>query len=48
MSLSLYNKKRKFSETPEPEGKEKSSQRAYALLFKNMMHRICIMIFAWK
>lgn len=25
MSLSLYNKKRKFSETPEPEGKEKSS-----------------------
>ena len=26
MSLSLYNKKRKFSETPEPEGKEKSSK----------------------
>ena len=25
MSLSLYKKKRKFSETPEPEGKEKSS-----------------------
>ncbi|MBA3535416.1 MAG: DNA ligase D [Tatlockia sp.] len=25
MSLSFYNKKRKFSETPEPEGKEKSS-----------------------
>src|SRR5688572_22418679 len=27
MSLSLYNKKRKFSETPEPEGKEKSSAK---------------------
>src|SRR5215216_3106568 len=27
MSLSLYKKKRKFSETPEPEGKEKSSAR---------------------
>jgi len=27
MSLSLYNKKRKFSETPEPEGKEKSSSK---------------------
>lgn len=26
MSLSLYNKKRKFSETPEPKGKEKSSK----------------------
>jgi bifunctional non-homologous end joining protein LigD len=26
MSLSLYNQKRKFSETPEPEGKEKSSR----------------------
>ncbi len=26
MSLSLYKKKRKFSETPEPEGKEKSSK----------------------
>src|SRR6187549_1928625 len=26
MSLSLYNKKRKFSETPEPEGKEKPSK----------------------
>lgn len=27
MSLSLYNKKRKFSETPEPDGKEKSSAK---------------------
>ena len=27
MSLSLYKKKRKFSETPEPEGKEKSSAK---------------------
>src|SRR6186713_932651 len=27
MSLSLYNKKRKFYETPEPEGKEKSSAK---------------------
>src|SRR5215204_4889251 len=27
MSLSLYKKKRKFSETPEPEGKEKSSSK---------------------
>src|SRR3990170_5344104 len=27
MSLSLYNKKRKFSETPEPEGEEKSSAK---------------------
>ena len=27
MSLSLYNKKRKFNETPEPEGKEKSSSK---------------------
>ena len=27
MSLSVYNKKRKFSETPEPEGKEKSSAK---------------------
>src|SRR5687767_6984893 len=27
MSLSLYNKKRKFSDTPEPEGKEKSSAK---------------------
>ena len=26
MSLSLYKKKRRFNETPEPEGKEKSSQ----------------------
>lgn len=26
MSLSLYNKKRKFAETPEPEGREKSSR----------------------
>jgi bifunctional non-homologous end joining protein LigD len=28
MSLTLYNKKRHFSETPEPKGKEKSSQGA--------------------
>ncbi|HEY1112224.1 MAG TPA: DNA ligase D [Chitinophagaceae bacterium] len=28
MSLSLYQKKRKFSETPEPKGKEKSSKEA--------------------
>ena len=28
MSLSLYNKKRKFNETPEPKGKEKSSANA--------------------
>src|SRR5688572_2696147 len=28
MSLSLYQKKRKFSRTPEPEGKEKSSKGA--------------------
>ena len=28
MSLSLYKKKRKFSETPEPEGKEKSSAKS--------------------
>ena len=27
MSLSLYKKKRKFSETPEPEGKQKSSAK---------------------
>lgn len=27
MSLSLYNKKRKFSETPEPKGKEKTSAK---------------------
>jgi DNA ligase D-like protein (predicted 3'-phosphoesterase) len=26
MSLSLYKKKRRFNETPEPEGKEKSSK----------------------
>lgn len=28
MSLSLYKKKRRFNETPEPEGKEKSSKNA--------------------
>src|SRR3954466_14380122 len=27
MSLSLYNKKRRFEKTPEPEGKEKSSKK---------------------
>ena len=34
MSLSLYNKKRKFSETPEPEGKEKSSVKGLCFVIQ--------------